>query len=168
MANVERASYRAFLSEGVSEEGIATAVEGVTREAQAIVDGGALLTAAMSRSGRELFLYLEHVFEGGAPDMDAVRSLPCARGWLEGLLQPIPQHTGDVAWAYMFPVFWFDKPQGVGQFARARRPDERCGRIARLLPNKLMEYVTHHQAIGAEGLLVGDRYQFISIHDDML
>lgn len=37
-----------------------------------------------------------------------------------------------------------------------------------LHPEKLLSYVCHHQAIVEEGLLVGDRYQMISQHENLL
>ena len=168
MSNVERASYRAMLRDGVDEQSLAAQLEAIRAEAQLLVDDGHLLTAVMCRHGCELFLYLEHIYEGAAPDLEALCRLPDSLGWLAGEVEPFPTHLGDRAWAYMQPAFWFDVPQSVEQFARAQRPDERRGRIARLLPGKVMDYVCHHQAIVREGLLVGDRYQFISVHDDML
>ncbi len=170
---LERASYRAAVKKGTSEAALAEAVAQAARDAAARVAAGELLTAGMYRRGDQLFCYLEHVWDdhGNAaarPDLGAVRRAPGTWGWLDGLVEPFPSIHGPLSWAYMYPVFWFDEPRDLEYYRRDPAPDERCGRIAVLYPDKLMEYVCHHQAIVAEATFVGDRYQFISIHDDVL
>ena len=68
----------------------------------------------------------------------------------------------------MTPVFWHDQPTYAREYVRDQPPEGRCGRIALLRPEKLMSYVTYHQALVREGLLVGDRRQFISLHENVL
>lgn len=168
MANVERASYRAELKPSVNDGELADLVAAASKAAQQLVDDGELLTAGLYRYQNQLFLYLEHIYEGDKPDLEAIRVAPIDWGWLDGALKPMPSIHGDHTWAYMYPVFWFDEPKSVEYYTRNPEPDERCGRIAVLYPDKLMEYVCHHQAIVNEGTFVGDRYQFISIQDDVL
>ncbi|OXM99830.1 hypothetical protein [Bifidobacterium vansinderenii] len=172
MANVERASYRAVLKPGIDSAALDRALREASDRAQTMVDDGTLLTAGLYRHGEQLFLYTEHIYEGDRPDLESIRVAPDTWGWLHGLLRPFPAMRGrdveDVEWAYMHPVFWFDEPKSVDYYTRRPAPDARCGRIAVLYPDKLMEYVCHHQAIVREGTFVGDRYQFISIHDNML
>ena len=59
-------------------------------------------------------------------------------------------------------------PAQLDAWAPREMDEERCGRIAVLYPEKLFSYVCHHQAIVEEGLLVGDRYQMISLHENLL
>ncbi len=170
---IERASYRAVLKKGVEEAVLTGAVERAAADTAARIRAGELLTAGMYRQADQLFCYLEHIWDdlGEAderPDLTALRRAPEAWGWLEGLTDPFPSIHGPQGWAYMYPVFWFDEPRDLDYYRRDPAPDERCGRIAVLYPDKLMEYVCHHQAIVEEATFVGDRYQFISIHDDVL
>lgn len=170
---VERASYRAVVKKGADEAALACAVDRARSDAAARIGAGELLTAGMYRHGDQLFCYLEHIWDdrgdaGARPDLGQMRRAPEAWGWLEGLTEPFPSIHGPRCWAYMYPVFWFDEPRDAEHYRRDPAPDERCGRIAVLCPDKLMEYVCHHQAIVAEATFVGDRYQFISIHDDVL
>lgn len=186
-AYVERASYRAVLRDDASEEALEAAVAAAASDARARVHEGELLTAGLYRYHNQLFLYLEHIYEGqgggedgvasrpnlvpkrcALPDFAAIRRAPAVWRWLDGLLVPFPGLRGLEPWAYMCPVFWFDEPTTPESYLRRPAPDERCGRIAVLQPDKLMDYVCHHQAIVREGRLVGDRFQFISIHDDVL
>ncbi|MBW3087199.1 hypothetical protein KIH77_00370 [Bifidobacterium sp. 82T24] len=173
MANIERASYRAVLKpDADGAESLDEAVRAAADQARQLVDDGILLTVGLYRHRNQLFLYTEHIHEGERPDPEKIRRAPDDWGWLHGLLRPFPalrgRDIGDVEWAYMHPVFWFDEPKSVDYYTRRPKPDARCGRIAVLYPDKLMDYVCHHQAIVHEGLLVGDRYQFISIHDNVL
>ncbi|PJM75097.1 hypothetical protein [Bifidobacterium simiarum] len=173
MTNVERASYRAVLKPGIDgTESLSGAVRAAAAQAKRLVDDGVLLTVGMYRHGDQLFLYAEHIHEDERPNRDEIRRAPDGWGWLHGLLKPFPAMHGrdveDVEWAYMHPVFWFDEPKSVAYYMRRPVPDARCGRIAVLYPDRLMDYVCHHQAIVHEELLVGDRYQFISIHDNVL
>ena len=186
MKYVERASYRAALKPGAREERLAAAVDAAAARARELIVEERLLTAGLFRYRDQLFLYLEHVYEAEAapvsasprtgliparpvrPDFDAIRAMPATEGWLDGLLSPSPGLRGLEPWVYMHPVFWFDEPTTVESYLRVPVPDERCGRIAVLRPDALMDYVCHHQAIAREGKLVGDRFQFISIYDDVL
>lgn len=168
MANVERASYRAVLAPDAAAADVERAVAGVAVAAQELVDRGEVLTAGLFGYRDQLFLYLEFIYEGARPDADGIAAWPDRAGWMAGLLVPFPKLGGTAGWAYMYPVFWFDEPASVEGFARTQAPDARCGRIARLYPDKLMSYVCHHQAIAREGTFVGDRYQFISLQDDVL
>ncbi len=170
---IERASYRAVLKKDVEEAVLAGAVERAAADAAARIRAGELLTAGMYRQADQFFCYLEHIWDDlgetdARPDLAALRRAPEAWGWLEGLTDPFPSIHGSLDWAYMYPVFWFDEPRDLDYYRRDPAPDERCGRIAVLYPDKLMGYVCHHQAIVEEATFVGDRYQFISIHDDVL
>ena len=170
---VERASYRAQVREGVGQGALGRLVCEARDDAQRRVDSGELLTAGVYRYRNQLFCYLEHLWDDGGDaaaraGMAQLRHAPEDWGWFEGALAPYPRLQGDQLWAYMYPVFWFDEPKNAASYVRNPAADERCGRIAVLHPDKLMEYVCHHQAIVREGTFVGDRYQFISIHDDVL
>ena len=165
MSSLTRAQYRAAIREGVSDDALS---EVFSRCRQILADkkaSGELMTAGLFRYKAMLFLYLEPIYDGDLP------LRPLADEWLSCLapyLKPWPECGGDRSFAYMTPVFWFDEPRTPSDYVRALPPESRRGRIATLFDDKVMSYVTHHQAIAAEGLLVGDRYQFISVHENIL
>ena len=45
---------------------------------------------------------------------------------------------------------------------------QRIGRVAFVYPDKLPSYVRYHSAIVSEGLLKGDKYAYISMHENLL
>lgn len=115
-----------------------------------LVRGEKCLTAALYRHEDMLFLYYEALDEMLRPQ----ELFPA----LSGQLEP---------WVFMEPVFWHTVPGGRQDWARQGKKARR-GRIARLLPGKLDSYVSYHKAIVEEGLLDGDRYQFIALQGDLL
>ncbi|KAB8292649.1 hypothetical protein [Bifidobacterium avesanii] len=169
MPTIERASYRAFLNPDAADGDVARAADRLRADAERLKTGSRVLTVCLTRYGRQLFLYVEHIVpEHPAHEaMAAITGFPDAQGWFSGLIRPYPQFGGDVDWAYMHPAFWSDEPKDVDSFRRAQEPDARCGRIAHFWPDTVVDYVLHHQLIVQEGLAMGDRYQFISVLDDV-
>jgi hypothetical protein len=111
-----------------------------------------------------LFLYVEFVIENDSTIENPALWMP----ELSGFLCKWPEMDGEKEWVDMFQVFWFDTPVSIEQWKRKQKPDKRCGRIAVLYPDKMFSYICHHQAIVAEGLLTGDRYQCIAVHENIL
>lgn len=140
MKQIIRAQYRAALRKDMAEEKLDRAVLACRRKMEKEKQEGRLLTGGLFRYHELLFLYMEYVTEGRDHEH----------------------------WAYMYPVFWFDTPKDLETWKRKKAPDKRCGRIAVLYPDKLFSYVCSHQAIVKEGLLTGDRYQMISLHENLL
>ena len=71
-------------------------------------------------------------------------------------------------WAKMYSIYYHDIPKSISQWSREFVPTKRCGRIAYLKEDKLFSYVTYHDALVKEGLLKGDKYQSIALHEDIL
>lgn len=173
MKQVIRAQYRAVLKEKVTEEQI----KEVVNQCQGIIaeklEQQQILTAGMFRYQKFLFLYLEYIIEDSEhlPDRKSDRINKIPDQWfsdMKPLLHVWPEYCGEQHWAYMYPVFWFDEPVSLEYWKRKQKPDQRCGRIAVLYPDKFASYICHHHAIVKEGLLVGDRYQMISSHENLL
>jgi hypothetical protein len=66
------------------------------------------------------------------------------------------------------PVFYHAMPESIEDWQREQQPMMQRGRIAYLWDDKIMDYVYHHLALIREGRLSGDKYQFISIHENVL
>lgn len=180
---VVRAQYRAALKNDVTEAALEDAVSACRRKMEKEKQEGRLLTGGVFRWHELLFLYMEYVTEesvskGENEGADSAAGREGQPDWagipeqwfpeMAPLLHTWPELSGETHWAYMYPVFWFDTPKDLETWRRKKAPDKRCGRIAVLYPEKLFSYVCHHQAIVEEGLLVGDRYQMISLHENLL
>ena len=166
MCHIIRAQYRAALKDDAMDEELLKLAELCREKAEEERKNGRLLTGAMFRYHRLLFLYMEYISTDSGMKTEAIPDK-----WFSDLapvLHPWPELSGNKNWAYMFPVFWFDQPEGLAQWIRKETPEGRCGRIAVLYPDRLFSYVCHHQAIVKEGLLVGDRYQMIALHENIL
>ena len=133
----------------------------------------------MCRYGEQVFFYLEYIAEeeNTVDEAEWRSKLPSlAQEFLghENVLEKWPSFDASKTqkeeryWVYMYPVFWFDEPRSLDTWKRKEEPDQRCGRIAVLHSEKLFSYICHHQAIVEEGLLVGDRRQMISQHENLL
>lgn len=118
------------------------------------------MTAALYAYGRQLFLYYEPIEKAFAPErfMAALRPL----------LSPWPQKEETCAWVKMHHIYWHSVPQGEADWKRSTPPQMRRGRIAYLREETMFRYVYHHVAIVDEGLLEGDKYQSIALHEDVL
>lgn len=166
MTKVIRGQYRAAIKTGVKQETIEELANICKLKVQAELDKGNLLTGGMYQYKTMLFLYLEYITENDNLDIAAIPSDWFAE--FTPFLEPWPWFGSMRHWVYMYPVFWFDQPKSLEYWKRSVKPDAGCGRIALLKPEKLFSYICHHQAIVEEGLLVGDRYQFISHHENLL
>lgn len=87
---------------------------------------------------------------------------------LHPILAQWPEKEETRDWAKMQMIFWHNEPIDDEDWKRTVKPDRRRGRIALLKPDKIWGYVYHHYAIVQEGLLTGDRYQAIALHEDIL
>lgn len=166
MSKVIRAQYRAAVKADIEKEELQRLISICQHRAEDEIQKERLLTGGMFQYKNMLFLYMEYITED-----ETINVYDIPEQWfavLSPVLESWPEMTGKAHWVYMYPVFWFDQPESVELWRRKERPDAGCGRIAVLYPDKLFSYVCHHQAIVKEGLLVGDRYQMISLHENIL
>ncbi len=87
---------------------------------------------------------------------------------LSPLLMPWPGQEGERLWVYMYHIYCHNVPESVEDWRRAGVPEKRRGRIAFLRADKLFSYTYFHKALVDEGLLEGDRYQSIALHENIL
>lgn len=156
---VYRCHYRACLREDAAPDTLA-ALDACRKAAAALVDAGTLMTAAIYHYGRQLFLYYEPIGEAFAPE--------CFMAALHPFLLPWPEKDSVCDWALMYPVFWHAEPHSVDDWRRAPARERRRGRIAYLRHDTMFEYVYHHIALTQEGLLRGDQYMSVALHEDVL
>ena len=156
---VYRCHYRGRLEEADAAQ-LADMLQQCEQNAQRLINDGALMTAALYYYGNQLFLYYEAVGEEIRPE--------CFMAPLHPVLSQWPQKEDTCDWALMYNVFWHDAPKDDEDWKRSVPPERRRGRIAWLKHDTMFRYVYHHFAIAEEGILQGDRYQSIALHEDIL
>lgn len=156
---VYRCHYRGRLEEADAAQ-LADMLQQCEQNAQQLINDGALMTAALYYYGSQLFLYYEAVGEEIRPE--------CFMAPLHPVLSQWPQKEDTCDWALMYNVFWHDAPKDDEDWKRSVPPERRRGRIAWLKHDTMFRYVYHHFAIAEEGILQGDRYQSIALHEDIL
>ena len=87
---------------------------------------------------------------------------------LAPFLMPWPGQKGERLWVHMYHIYYHSIPESIENWRRAAVPEKRRGRIAFLRDDKLFSYVYFHRAIVEEGLLTGDKYQSIALHENIL
>jgi hypothetical protein len=163
---IRRMQYRcSFKSYVTGREHMA---ESCREEFVSLIKAGKVINASFYRYESMGFLYVEeNVEDENAPalDIDNIMSelIPCLRPW--------PEESGDCFFVPMINVYYHHVPgDDIDSWEHERITDDkqRIGRVAFVFPDKLPSYVMHHNAIVQEGLLKGDKYAFISMHENLL
>lgn len=157
---VYRYEFRGSMKKEYAEEELKAALESCREKVKEQIRQGKLMTAALYHYEKMLFFYYEALERDIVPE-DCLRSLtPYLESW--------PGEKAGRNWVKMYPIFYHAVPESREDWKRPVVPERRRGRIAKLKEEKLFGYVCHHHALVEEGLLTGDKYQFISLHEDIL
>ncbi len=164
---IHRMHYRAKLMSGYDKEGFQKMLSQCQENVRSAQKNGQVLTAALYLAdtpdiSRTLFFYYEGVGD------DSVISVEELLAPLKEYLQTWPGMTENRNWVKMYHIYYHSIPESVEGWKRAARPELRRGRIALLYEEKLFSYVYYHKAIVDEGLLTGDKYQSIALHENLL
>ena len=184
---IYRLHYRGQLKDAYSSDILESAVQECVKNIRRAQAEGRILTAALYQSGRMLFFYYEALGEplavtepiesaGGRTELlesgeDVQTTCPLPEELLlplNPLLQVWPGQKGDRLWVHMYHIYYHSVPENTEQWRRAAVPEKRRGRIAFLRDDKLFSYTYFHKAIVDEGLLTGDKYQSIALHENIL
>ncbi|MCM1065318.1 MAG: hypothetical protein NC420_12805 [Eubacterium sp.] len=190
---IYRLHYRGQLKEDISADRLEDAVRKCMENVRGAQADGQVLTAALYRHERMLFFYYEALGEpltvaepsalaGKAAVPNGQETLAesgedvqatCARpeellAPLSAFLQVWPGQKGDRPWVHMYHIYYHSVPESPEQWKRAAVPEKRRGRIAFLRDDKLFSYTYFHKAIVDEGLMAGDKYQSIALHENIL
>ena len=161
---VRRASYRAALRSDAGEAQNDRAFAECQRILEQEKEAHRLLAASLYRYGRFLFLYTEGIGETAVPEKLFAPVVPLLQKWPVTIEEP----DNDRVWVLMQPYYYHAIPESAEEWMRNRQPSQRRGRIALLAPGKWENYMMHHLALMREGLIEGDRYHLISIHENVL
>lgn len=184
---IYRLHYRGQLKEAYSHDILTGAVQECIKNIRQAQEDGKILTAALYQNDKMLFFYYEALGEPLAvtepirstgsrtelpesgEDVQTTCSLPEELLMpLSPLLQVWPGQKGDRLWVHMYHIYYHSVPENTEQWRRAAVPEKRRGRIAFLRDDKLFSYIYFHKAIVDEGLLTGDKYQSIALHENIL
>lgn len=188
MERIYRLHYRAQLLESYAEADLQVAIECCKENIKKLQESGRVLTVALYRYEQMLFLYYEAMGQPVDVIEPIVRETMPHYGILESgeeiqttsvpptefmasltpFLQVWPGQKADRLWVHMYHIYYHNIPQSVESWCKDRKPEIRRGRIAFLRESKLFSYVYYHKALVEEGLLYGDRYQSIALHENIL
>ena len=133
-----------------------------------LINEGRVANASFYRYKNMGFLYVEQIVSDNSEellDIDAIMAD------LNPYLKPWPEEEGDVYFAPMINVYYHHIPEediDLWEHERTTSEKTRVGRVAFVFPHKLPSYVRYHNAIVEEGLLKGDKYAYISLHENLL
>ncbi|MBQ8639947.1 MAG: hypothetical protein IJ468_12345 [Lachnospiraceae bacterium] len=156
-----RKEYRGCIKSGFAQENLEILLADAKAAASRLQETGRLLTACVYRHQNMVFAYLELLDETISVDEILGELSPCLELW--------PEENGRTPWALMYEIYYHSVPQDPESWVEERKTNTtRIGRIAFLKPEKLFSYTYWHYAIVQEGLLMGDKYQYISLHENIL
>ncbi len=162
--SVVRRSYRAVWQGSMKEEQAEHLFAQCREAMERTREERRLLTASLYRYEQFLFLYTEGIGEAAAADEICAPLAPFLQNWPETVERP---ESGRV-WIDMQPYYYHAVPVCAEEWMKDRRPLRRRGRIALLAPGRWESYMEHHLALMREGLIEGDRYHLISVHENVL
>ncbi len=162
-----RSQYRCSFKTMTDETTLNSLTDRCKERAEKLIEEEKLCNASFYRYKDMGFLYIEEITdpENWSVDAEQLRSdlKPCLRPW--------PEEDGDRYFAPMINVYYHHIPdEDIDKWEYERTTDKktRVGRVAFVYPEKLTSYVKHHTAIVEEGLLKGDKYAYISMHENLL
>lgn len=161
MERVERKQYRGCLKADVHGAAWTTQLQAARQKIRGMIQDGTLLTASLYHWQGMCFLYYEALRPGVCPEAFLDMLTPFLELW--------PEEEGKTPWARMYHIYHHQVPEDAGSWEQDRGGEKtRIGRIAFVYPDKLFSYTYWHQAIVEEGLLKGDKYQCIALHENIL
>lgn len=183
LTKIYRLHYRGQRIADYDPEAFGKAVEDCRLCVSRAQSSGKILTAALYFYKDMLFLYYEAlgrprktaepILMSGIPesgeDIQADLLFPDRLlAPLTPFLQPWPGQKGSRHWVHMYHIFYHDIPVSAEYWKRSHPFKKRRGRIAFLREDKVFSYLYYHKALVEEGLIKGDRYQSIALHENIL
>lgn len=160
---LDRMEYRCCFRNDVSAEQIKEDERKVQEKVAALIREGKMVNVSFYRHKQMGFLYVERLDQTLIPE-DFMKDL-------ERDLRVWPEEEKDTPWAPMYRVYYHHIPEeDLDEWEKERTTavKTRIGRIAFVYPEKVASYMRYHDEIVTEGLLKGDKYQYISLHENIL
>lgn len=157
---IHRFHYRGSLKREYTDAELSDALDECRASVCTLMRDGCIMTAALYHYRHMLFLYCETIGKEVRPELLLSALTPFLQEW-PGIRQPR-------LWVSMYHIYYHAVPESIEDWKRPAVPELRRGRIAFLYPDKLYSYIYHHLNIVREGLLTGDKYQSIALHENIL
>ncbi len=165
---IRRSQYRCSFNADADGKGFDAAL-GICRDrAYELIKCGELCNVSFYRYKDMGFLHVEEIVDSEA---DAKLDAEALMEGLGAYLKPWPREDGDVFFAPMIKVYYQYEPEAdidAWEHERTTADKTRIGRIAFVYPEKLTSYIMYHTALIEEGLSPGDKYAYISMHENLL
>ncbi len=165
---IRRFEYRCAFSEKATGKAFEGTVDEWKKEAEKLVRSGKLVNASFYRHENMGFLYLEEVLN---EEQDEILNPDNMFGNAGEFLRVWAEEEGDRLFVPMVKVYWQSEPENdveAWEEERTTAVKTRIGRMAFVYPEKLTSYIMYHTALVNEGLNKGDKYNFISMHENIL
>lgn len=177
--NVLREQFIGNIKPLVNQIQISLAIEQSKIKIEESIKAGKVLTACLYHYKNTLFFYVERLCQNTDGTTQKESEDRQMHHWFLALYDYMEETTcyqqlhgflqkKGAIWTKMHPVFYHAYPKDSSDWQRVIKPSMQRGRIALLKEDKIINYIYHHKALTLEGHLVGDRYQFISIYDNIL
>ena len=163
-----RFHYRGSLNREYTDNELAEAIHSCKTNIMKLIKDGRIMTAALYHHRHMLFLYYETINNAYEESHSEVICPEKFCSALTPYMQEWPGAEGNRLWVSMYHIYYHAIPEGTEDWKRPATPELRRGRIAFLYPDKLYSYIYHHLNIVNEGLLTGDKYQSIALHENIL
>ncbi|MCR5101377.1 MAG: hypothetical protein K6B41_08485, partial [Butyrivibrio sp.] len=165
---IRRSQYRCSFKIVGDDNSADNIIERCRQQFKKLIDDGKVCNASFYRYKNMGFLYLEEIVDS---EQSRSLSVDSVMSDLNPYLKQWPEEDGDKYFAPMINVYYHHIPdEDIDEWERERTTatKERIGRVAFVYPDKLPSYVMYHTAIVEEGLLKGDKYAYISLHENLL
>lgn len=157
---ISRFHYRGSLNREYTDSELSEAINSCKAAVIKLIRDRRIMTAALYHHKHMLFLYCEAIGEEIRPEEFCSALTPYMQEW--------PGAEGNRIWVSMYHIYYHAIPESIKDWERPTVPELRRGRIAFLYPDKLYSYIYYHLNIVKEGLLTGDKYQSIALHENIL
>ncbi|WP_026488134.1 hypothetical protein [Butyrivibrio sp. XBB1001] len=159
---LKRYQYRCTFKEECGADSFQQAIDKCKEKAAQAIRRGDFVNISFYRYKDMGFIYVESVAEKLVGDILTD---------IKDFLKTWPREDGDTYFVPMINVYYHHTPEDdldVWEKERTTAVKTRVGRIAFVYPDKLTSYILHHKEIVDEGLLKGDKYAYISMHENLL
>lgn len=173
---LKRYQYRCTFRDKYDEDSFRQAVDKCREKAAQAIRRGDFVNISFYRYKDMGFIYVEKIC--GEREMIGTEQAVCEGKLVGDILTDIkdflktwPREDGDTYFAPMINVYYHHIPEedlDAWEKERTTAVKTRVGRIAFVYPDKLTSYILHHKEIVDEGLLKGDKYAYISMHENLL
>lgn len=156
---LKRMVYRASLKKEKTQKGLELIKQSFNK-CKRLVEEEKLMTCSLYKWEQSIFLYYECID-------NAIRPKEIFSS-LENCLEDWPGKIEERKWIPMIDVFHFNEPVNKEHWRRKSPVERRVGKVAYLKAEMVSSYVYYHYQLQEERAFFGDKYEIISLHENLL